>query len=213
MDSRQSKTDDFRGTITLVMGGVRSGKSRFAQSLASQLGGDEVLFVATAQDRDREMHRRIEVHRADRPSAWRTIEYPLGVGQAVLGERPSETVILVDCLTLLVSNVICDGSQPDMDTAEKRVREETNALMDLAKFHKTHLVIVSGEVGCGIVPEHSLGRAFRDLLGMANQAIAAVADATYLMVAGQAMDVTTLSTSVADAAMSLQRKQTIEAVR
>ena len=193
-----------RGTITLVIGGVRSGKSRFAQSLARQLGGDDVLFVATAQGRDHEMNRRIEMHRRDRPQAWRTIEHPLDVGQAVIGEYDSESVILVDCLTLLVSNVVCDESIPDAEAAENRVRDETNELMRVAASAKTHLVIVSGEVGCGIVPEHTLGRAFRDLLGNANQSIASVADATYLMVAGIALDVNKFSTSVADVAMSLE---------
>lgn len=202
------ETGDARGTITLVMGGVRSGKSRFAQALACQLGADDVMFVATAQGRDREMNRRIEMHRHDRPQAWRTIEHPLGVGHAVLGQHHSEAVVLVDCLTMLVSNVICDPALPDVAIAESRVRAETSELIRVTKAIKTHLVIVSGEVGCGIVPEHPMGRTFRDLLGIANQSIAAVADATYLMVAGLALDVNKLSTSAAGAASSL--RSTIE---
>lgn len=201
---RSAQTLDARGTITLVMGGVRSGKSRFAQSLARQLGGDDVLFVATAQDRDHEMNRRIEMHRRDRPQVWRSIEHPLAVGQAILDAHKSESVILVDCLTMMVSNVICDEALPDAETAESRIRDETNELIRVIETVKTHLVIVSGEVGCGIVPEHPIGRTFRDLLGIANQSIAAVADATYLMVAGLALDVNKLSTSVVGAASSLE---------
>jgi adenosylcobinamide kinase/adenosylcobinamide-phosphate guanylyltransferase len=210
---RTTQTSGTRGTVTLVMGGVRSGKSRFAQSLAFQLGGDDVLFVATAQDRDHEMNRRIEMHRRDRPETWRTLEHPLGVGQAVLSEHNSESVILVDCLTLLVSNVICDDAFSDIETAEARVRDETSELIRVVESLKTHLLIVSGEVGCGIVPEHSMGRAFRDLLGIANQSIAAVADVAYLMVAGMALDVNKLSTSVVDAAVSLEHTIELEESR
>ncbi|QEG38214.1 bifunctional adenosylcobinamide kinase/adenosylcobinamide-phosphate guanylyltransferase [Roseimaritima ulvae] len=197
------------GSLTLVLGGVRSGKSAFAQSLAARLGGERVLFVATAQPHDDEMQRRIDHHRRSRSAAWQTLEQSLHVGQGIanyLSEENSQAatppVILLDCLTLLVSNVMCDDEQncQDADELERRVRSEVDALIEVATNHPTHLIIVSGEVGSGVVPEHAMGRLFRDLLGMGNQQLAAVATSTYLMVAGLAIDATRLSTSVEQAA-------------
>lgn len=188
--------------LILVVGGVRSGKSRFAQDLAQQLGGDHVLFVATAEAGDDEMSRRIDHHRRSRPAVWQTMEQPLAAGEAIMRLDAAPPVILVDCLTLLVSNAMlqCDG---DAEAAQQRVTAETQALIDASRRHEAAMIIVSGEVGLGLVPEHPSGRMFRDLLGWANQMIAAEADATYFMVAGLAVDVRSLATSVAQSARQL----------
>lgn len=188
--------------LVLVMGGVRSGKSRFAQELAHRVGGEDVLFVATAEAGDDEMVRRIDHHRRSRPAGWKTLEQPLGTGEAISAIPSLPRVVLVDCLTLLVSNALlqCDG---DADAAEKRVRAETEALIAAARHHSVVMIVVSGEVGQGLVPESSLGRLFRDLLGWANQLLAEEAEATYLMVAGLAVDVRSLATSAEQSARQL----------
>jgi adenosylcobinamide kinase/adenosylcobinamide-phosphate guanylyltransferase len=190
------------GKIVLVLGGVRSGKSRFGQDLAARLGGDNVLFVATAQSFDDEMELRIARHRQDRPSGWKTLEQPLGVGDAILSQAKPGGVILLDCLTLLVSNVLLRDHN-DFSVAETAVRAEVSSLVAAVDQMGATLVVVSGEVGMGVVPESSLGRQFRDLLGWANQSLATHAKATYWMVAGLPVNVTKISSSVQDAAESI----------
>ncbi len=199
------------GSITLVVGGVRSGKSRFAEQLAGQLKGDDVLYVATAQSLDGEMTRRIEHHRRTRNAAWQTVESPLNIGRAIADVRDLPSLVLVDCLTLLVSNVMCDEQRHDaaVDDWESRVSAEVDELIEVARQRRIDLVIVSGEVGAGVVPEHAAGRLFRDLLGLANQRIAASADATYWMVAGLAINATKIASSVQDAAAGLQRSDVL----
>ena len=189
--------------LILILGGARSGKSRFAQDLAQCVGGEDVLFVATAQARDDEMIRRIEHHRGSRPSSWKTLEQPLETGQAIATLKAAPAVILVDCLTLLVSNAMLHCGD-DAETAEPRVMAEVEGLIAAARQHAALMIIVSGEVGQGLVPESDLGRLFRDLLGRANQIIAREAEATYQMVAGMAVDVGSLATSVEHAARQTQ---------
>lgn len=189
--------------LLLVLGGVRSGKSRFAQELAERVGGEDVLFVATAESGDDEMSRRIEHHRRSRPSGWSTLEQPRGTGEAIMALDSPPPVILVDCLTLLVSNALLE-SEEDAGAAEKRVNAEIDALIAAVHHHGATMIIVSGEVGQGVVPESHLGRLFRDLLGWANQRLAAEADGTYLMVAGLAVEVGSLATSVEQAARQLK---------
>ena len=205
------------GTLTLVLGGVRSGKSRFAQSLAEQLGGDEVLYIATAEPGDSEMQRRIAIHRQSRPQAWRTLETPL-ISQLtdediLQPEKPTANrtpkVVLVDCATLLVSNVVCrpvtNGECFDATADfESEVEREVHALCDMALRHTIHVIVVSGEVGLGLVPESKLGRIFRDLLGLANQRLASLADASYFMLAGQPVPLPALACNVFDVAQQLK---------
>lgn len=190
------------GKIVLVLGGVRSGKSRFGQDLAGRLGGDNVLFVATAQSFDDEMTLRIERHRQDRPAGWKTLEQPLAVGEAIVSQAEPGAVILLDCLTLLVSNILL-RDHADFSAAEAEVRAEVASLIAAVDQIGATLVVVSGEVGMGVVPESSLGRQFRDLLGWANQSLASHATATYWMVAGLPVNVTKISSSVYDAAESI----------
>lgn len=157
----------------LVTGGARAGKSRFAQALAQRLGGDGVSFLATAEPLDEEMRERILQHRRERPSAWETLEVPLEVPQAL--RRAGHGVVLLDCLTLWVSNLLLRG---------REVREEVERLLEAARGSGKTLVVVSNEVGMGLVPENPLGRRYRDLLGAANQRLAQEAQEVYLVVAG-----------------------------
>ncbi|MBN1178156.1 MAG: bifunctional adenosylcobinamide kinase/adenosylcobinamide-phosphate guanylyltransferase [Anaerolineae bacterium] len=191
--------------LILILGGARSGKSSYAERLAPQIG-ERVLYVATAEARDVEMAARIAVHRAARPATWRTVEAPSGVGpavQAALAAAPAD-VVLLDCLTLLVSNRILAGlSEADLDNvderaAQARVEAEVDGLLEA--FHTTDVpwIVVSNEVGLGLVPPYPVGRVYRDLLGWANQRLAAAAGRVYLLVAGLPVDVKALSAAVTD---------------
>lgn len=162
--------------VVLLLGGARSGKSRFAVELASARGAP-VAFVATGAASDAEMADRIARHRAERPAAWRTLEEPRDLGRALAALREGETAI-VDCLSLWVSNLIetADG-ETIVATAERDARAFA------AREELT--VVVSNEVGLGLVPMHPVGRAYRDALGRVNAAWAAAADEAYLVVAGR----------------------------
>jgi adenosylcobinamide kinase/adenosylcobinamide-phosphate guanylyltransferase len=191
------------GRLILVLGGARSGKSAFAQELASKLGGDRVLYLATAEAGDEEMRARIAAHRQARPLTWPTVEAPTGVGRAAraaLTAEPADAVLL-DCLTLLVSNVILPGtSEDDLDNVDEvaaweRVEVELDGILDACRAGDICWIVVSNEVGWGLVPPYPLGRVYRDLLGRANQRLAARADQVYLMVAGLPVDVRALTCS------------------
>jgi adenosylcobinamide kinase / adenosylcobinamide-phosphate guanylyltransferase len=182
------------GRLLLVLGGARSGKSAYAQRLAQQLGGDHVLFVATAEAWDEDMAQRIAQHRQERPTAWRTLETPRQVGHAIALYLHDTPVVLVDCLTLLVSNTLLHcGESPDPVAAEVAVQEEVSALVQTCQTTAATYIMVSNEVGLGLVPDNPLGRLYRDLLGRANQALAARAEAVYFMVAGLPVDVKALA--------------------
>ena len=159
----------------LVLGGARSGKSRFAEAEAIASGLDKV-YVATASAWDDEMRARIARHRADRADAgWRTIEEPLALVEALARESAPDRVLLVDCLTLWLSNVMLDGR--DSGTACDRL---ATLLPELAG----PVIFVSNEVGSGIVPDNALGRAFRDAQGRLNQAMATACGRVVLVIAG-----------------------------
>ncbi len=170
--------------MTLVLGGARSGKSTFAQTWAAETG-QSVLFVATAQAFDEEMRSRIARHQAERPSSWRTFEKPLNVGAALQKNPPTEPVVVVDCLTLLVSNILLalpeDASQ---DVVNQAALAEAEALVAAQRVGMATWLIVSNEVGMGVVPPSRMGRFYRDALGYANQHIARAADEVVLLVAG-----------------------------
>jgi len=167
--------------VIFILGGVRSGKSRFAQELAKKLGR-KVLFVATGQALDEEMKARIEEHKKVRPSSWRTLELFNNVGKRIKARIGDAEVVIVDCLTLLVSNLL--KNEAKYPEAEKQVLAEIESLISCLDGVPATFIIVSNEVGMGIVPRNRLARLYRDLLGKVNQLIAEKADEVYLMVAG-----------------------------
>lgn len=170
--------------LIFILGGARSGKSAFAQHLAGRRGS-QVVYVATGEAGDDEMAERIAMHRASRPGSWRTIEAPLDVGAAIRAEAAEAEVVLVDCITLLANNVI--GSLPDpthLRACETAVGGEIEELLAAYKQSKAVWIVVSNEVGLGLVPPYPLGRSYRDSLGKANQRLAAEAEIVYLMVVG-----------------------------
>src|SRR5213596_1309396 len=166
--------------LTLVLGGARSGKSRIAQSICES--GSKVTCIATARLDDDEMRARISRHRRTRPRSWITIEEPLAIADAVAAHASSMDFILLDCLTLWLSNFCSERRDSSADSLEAAVQEEISRLA--AASAASHIVAVSNEVGGGIVPESKVGRVFRDLHGLMNQYVAGKADFVYLMIAG-----------------------------
>jgi adenosylcobinamide kinase/adenosylcobinamide-phosphate guanylyltransferase len=188
------------GELILVTGGVRCGKSRFAERLAGELGGDRVVYIATAEALDDEMRARIAAHRADRPVSWRTLEAPLDAAAAIEDAAVSSMpprVILVDCLTMLVSNLLLGRDGGDEDSASARVDQQSRSISAVCARIAPTVIVVTNEVGWGVVPSTSLGRRFRDLLGTANQALAAASARVYLLVAGIAVDCKALASATA----------------
>ncbi len=179
--------------LILVLGGARSGKSAYAEHLAYTRGGDNVLFVATAEALDHEMQQRIQAHRRSRPPAWRTLEVPREVAPALKAAYNGETAVVVDCITLLVANILGTYADPFTPAATQAVQGEIEALLETGRALKTTIIFISNEVGWGLVPTTPLGRAYRDLLGWANQRIAQAADEVYLLVAGIALPLKTLA--------------------
>jgi adenosylcobinamide kinase/adenosylcobinamide-phosphate guanylyltransferase len=177
MGKEPTMQETRQGSVTLVLGGARSGKSRYAQQLAEQ--SRQVVFVATAKASDDEMAAKIERHRVERPQEWRTIEEPLDL-PTVLGENAlGSDVIVVDCLTIFAANLL-EVEGEDSETIERRVE----ALCEALRAAQCNVVLVSNEVGSGVVPEYAVGCRYRDLLGEINQKVARVADDVVLMVAG-----------------------------
>ncbi len=177
------------GQLILVLGGARSGKSSHAQTLAGELGGNAVLYVATAEALDDEMRQRVIAHRAGRPAAWRTLEAPRAVGPqiaaALASGASSVQVVLVDCLTVLASNaMLALGDDPEPAAAEAAVLAEVEELLAAYAASVATWIVVSNEVGLGLVPPYPLGRTYRDALGRANQHLAAAAGRVLFMVAG-----------------------------
>ncbi len=165
--------------IILVLGGARSGKSTYALRLAEELF-DKPLYIATAEAGDREMAERIRIHKRSRSRRWKCVEEPLDIASVVAAPTPHCDGILVDCMTLWVSNVLLK---------EKEKAFENRARKLIAALRKAHrpVIIVSNEVGLGIVPEHELGRKFRDLAGRLNQDLAKLADTVVFVVSGLPM--------------------------
>jgi adenosylcobinamide kinase/adenosylcobinamide-phosphate guanylyltransferase len=166
---------------TLIIGGARSGKSRYALELAGKVT-DKVLFVATAEAGDEEMRLRIEEHKKARPATWRTLEAPIGIGKRIGRERGDASVVIVDCIALLINNVLSRHSGPK--DIGKAVESEINGLIACFRQVDADFIIVSNEVGTGIVPADEMSRLYRDLLGKANQMLAQHADDVIMMVAG-----------------------------
>ena len=169
--------EPHRDRVTLVLGGVRSGKSRFALEIASR--AFNVTFIATARASDDEMRRKIERHQSERPAHWRTREEPLQLAEAISSAQSGSEATVVDCLTLFAANLM-DAYGDNRSAIDASIDELCSAL----RKSDGKIVLVSNEVGSGIVPEYAAGRQFRDLLGEMNQRVAAVADNVVLMIAG-----------------------------
>jgi adenosylcobinamide kinase / adenosylcobinamide-phosphate guanylyltransferase len=167
--------------LVLLLGGARAGKSTYALRLAEQRSEASVCFIATAQALDEDMSMRIDRHRSERPSHWQTIEEPYDLDQA-LRQASDTAVVIVDCLTLFVSNWLL--RENDEQKCEERLRRITSDFINTAQSRQQTIICVSNEVGLGIVPETRLGRIFRDLLGRVNQDFAQAAGEVYLIVAG-----------------------------
>jgi adenosylcobinamide kinase/adenosylcobinamide-phosphate guanylyltransferase len=166
-----------QGSVTLVLGGARSGKSRYAQQLAEQ--SQRVVFVATAKASDDEMNAKIERHKEDRPKSWLTVEEPLELPKVLAEHEGHSDVIVIDCLTIYTANLM-EAAGENSAAIDGRI----TALCEVLGRVQCNVVLVSNEVGSGVHPVSPLGRAYRDLLGEINQKIARIADDVVLMVAG-----------------------------
>lgn len=196
--------------LIVILGGARSGKSAFAERLAGSLGRP-VAFIATATASDDEMRERIARHRASRPKEWHTLEEPLALTKAVRQAAELADVLLLDCVTLWLGNVLLQVSeQHAQDEQGEEVLHTTGGLFDEGALKECEallavvkslgpnktLIVVTNEVGLGIVPAYPLGRLYRDTLGYINQRLAEVAGRVYLMVAGLAVDIKRLHEEV-----------------
>ena len=174
--------------LILVLGGARSGKSSFAERLAGESG--RVLYVATAEALDDDMERRIANHRQQRPAEWATLEEPVELDSAIPPALEGVNVCLLDCLTLWVSNLLLKmEGEPD---AEQRIINAAERLLEAYEHSDATWIVVSNEVGLGVVPPSRLGAVYRDALGRVNQLVAARADRVYFMVAGLALELKSL---------------------
>lgn len=186
-----ARADGMPKRLTFVLGGARSGKSTLALRLAEQTMS-RVLFAATAEAYDADMATRIARHRAERPSEWGTLEEPRALAQALtlaLGRTDDAGVygaVVIDCLTLWVSNLLLQHE--DDPDAEALIVARARELLAAYASHEATWIVVSNEVGLGVVPPTPLGRRYRDALGRVNQLFAAAADEAYLLVAGLAVD-------------------------
>lgn len=190
--------------LTLVIGGARSGKSAYAVEQAARLG-KPVLYVATAQAIDPEMRAKIRRHQRSRPRGWRTLDEPLEPARRIDALARSGSTVVLDCLTVWLGNLlehhIADADRPrqrEVGQARRRVLEELRLLCRLPKKHRLRLIVITNEVGAGLVPPYPLGRIYRDLLGEANQFVAKRADNVVLLVAGRPVDLTALAAQRSD---------------
>jgi len=168
--------------IYLITGGVRSGKSSYAEALASYLGQDDVLYLATLSVSDDEMARRIEKHQDQRPSSWKTVEEVTDVDKVI--HRAVEKVVLLDCLSGWVSNLVLKYEELGEAELSTVIHRHVDKFVDKLLMTQSDVIIVTNEVGYGVVPPYALGRWFRDALGSANQRVAKSADTVGLMTVG-----------------------------
>ena len=164
--------------IVFIIGGCRSGKSKHALQTAEKMPGNRKIYIATCVPQDNEMKQRVARHQKERSQNWVTVEEPLHLPEAILENSPKADVMLVDCLTLWVSNLLMKTDD------EKQLEEMISQLIDTLEKATCPIVLVSNEVGTGIVPENRLARQYRDIIGLANQAVAKTAGKVIWMVAG-----------------------------
>ncbi|SMC82535.1 adenosylcobinamide kinase /adenosylcobinamide-phosphate guanylyltransferase [Desulfocicer vacuolatum DSM 3385] len=168
---------------SLILGGCRSGKSSHALALANQVSGNRKIFMATSVPTDGEMQERVDKHIKERGASWQTAEVPVDIPEKIERLAPDVDVILVDCLTLWVSNLLFNG----FDT--QGIMDKTRLLTTVLQKSACPVIMVSNEVGSGIVPENALARKFRDMAGFVNQRVAAASDRVILVVAGIPMEI------------------------
>lgn len=182
--------------MMLITGGARSGKSRFAEQVAEKRGG-EVLYIATSVVTDAEMAERISYHQQQRPAHWHTFESYRDLGSVVRAHQAQFPTIIIECITTLITNLLFDiaGETPpeemDFDAIEQHIFSQVAQLMEAAQHPESEVIIVTNEVGMGIVPDNLLARRFRDIAGRVNQQLAAAADDVYLIVSGIPLPVKT----------------------
>ncbi|MHB9052579.1 MAG: bifunctional adenosylcobinamide kinase/adenosylcobinamide-phosphate guanylyltransferase [Thermoleophilia bacterium] len=169
--------------MIFVTGGARSGKSGLAEKIAREKGKD-VTYIATAEPGDGEMRERIAEHRRRRPSGWRTMEAPGNLPEAVGEALASGGVVLIDCLTVYISNLLISQGIATGEHFRKAIDREIDQLVEICQSGNGRVILVSNEVGMGIVPDNHLARTFRDAAGRANQKLAAAAEEVYLCVSG-----------------------------
>lgn len=178
MGSNLREANKELNELIFVIGGCRSGKSRHALQLAEEMPGDRKIYIATCVPQDDEMKQRVARHQKERSQIWQTVEAPLHLPQAITENSPEADVLLVDCLTLWVSNLLMETDD------EKTLAANISQLIDALGKAASPVVLVSNEVGAGIVPENRLARQYRDIIGWVNQAVAKTAGKVTWMVAG-----------------------------
>ncbi|MCE5329824.1 bifunctional adenosylcobinamide kinase/adenosylcobinamide-phosphate guanylyltransferase [bacterium] len=186
------------GYIYFLLGGARSGKSSYAEELANQLS-EKIAYIATAEVIDVEMQKRVEAHKSRRPDTWKTFEFKNGTPELTDYEKILENIIqkkydvvLIDCITILLFRLIhrygLDELEIIENTLEKKIEDEVavffKKFLELTKGSSLKFIIVSNEVGMGVIPPYPLGRIFRDLMGTVNKQVAAAADEAYFFIAG-----------------------------
>ncbi|MDA0301096.1 MAG: bifunctional adenosylcobinamide kinase/adenosylcobinamide-phosphate guanylyltransferase [Chloroflexi bacterium] len=179
------------GRLLLVTGGARSGKSAFAEHLAGE-SRRPVYYLATMEPGDEELRDRVARHRARRPADWMTVEEPRAIAEAV-ADAPGDACVLLDCLSLWVTNRLLelDDEEPTLDALdalETALDGEVDRLIEAGRRRPGPTIVVTNEVGSGLVPPYPLGRAYRDVLGRANQRVSRAADGAWLLVAGRALE-------------------------
>ena len=189
------------GQIVLVTGGVRSGKSAFAERYAAHCAARmavQVAYIATAQVYDAEMQMRVDLHQSRRPAEWATYEAPFDTENAIRAAGAEHGVILFDCITMFLSNDMLQfpAEEQERDSFVRHVEERIGALIRAAEDVDATTIFVTNEVGAGIVPEHRLGRLYRDMAGLANQQIARSAAEVYLVTCGIPVNIKKLAEEI-----------------
>ncbi len=178
------------GKLIMVTGGARSGKSSYAEDTAKKLG-DNILYIATSIPFDEEMKQRIRKHREQRPAGWETVEAYRDFGFHLEGKLEGKSAVMLDCITIMVSNLMFETNRDwdnmdtvEMDNVEKQVTAEIQKLVSLIRASDIPFILVTNEIGMGIVPENVLSRLFRDIAGRVNQLLARASDEVYLCISG-----------------------------
>ncbi|MBI3753746.1 MAG: bifunctional adenosylcobinamide kinase/adenosylcobinamide-phosphate guanylyltransferase [Deltaproteobacteria bacterium] len=179
LNAKDSELRTPNSKLIFILGGARSGKSAYALKLAESIAGER-LYLATAEALDKEMAERIKKHKKERGNNWTTIEEPMRIADVIAKDK-KHAVILLDCLTLWLSNLITNY-ELRITNLDSQIAKQIASLISACKKTKANIIVVSNEVGLGIVPDNPLARRFRDIAGIANQKMAEAADEVYFVV-------------------------------